>query len=71
MSIEELYVKHVYNSIAKEFSDTRYRPWTCVENFLDGVKPRFILQILVAEMEKYALSESCYNFGCDFSKETC
>ena len=38
MSIEELYVKHVYNTIAKEFSDTRYRPWTCVEEFLDGVE---------------------------------
>ena len=38
MSIEEVYVKHVYNTIAKEFSDTRYRPWTCVEEFLDGVE---------------------------------
>ena len=38
MSIEEVNVKNVYNKIAKEFSDTRYRPWSCVEGSLDSVK---------------------------------
>ena len=52
MSIEEIYVKHVYNTIAKEFSDTRYRPWTCVEQFLDGIKPRSYIADIVAEMGK-------------------
>ena len=37
MSIEDKYVKHVYNTIANEFSNTRYRPWTCVEEFLDNI----------------------------------
>ena len=30
MSLEDKYVKDFYNSTAKEFSNTRYRPWTCV-----------------------------------------
>ena len=35
--IEEEYVKNVYNKISDEFSVTRYRPWTCVESFLDKI----------------------------------
>ena len=27
-------VKNVYNQIAHQFDNTRYRPWTCVEKFL-------------------------------------
>ena len=43
MSIEDKYVKHVYNTIAQEFSNKRYRPWTCVEDFLDNIpKKSFI-----------------------------
>ena len=38
MSLEEKYVKQFYNSTAREFSETRYRPWTCVERFLDDVE---------------------------------
>ena len=37
MSIEEIHVKQVYNKISNEFNHTRYRPWTCVEKFLDEV----------------------------------
>ena len=70
MSIEEIYVKHVYNTIAKEFSDTRYRPWTCVEEFLDGVKPRsYIADIGCGNGKNMLYKKDCYNFGCDFSKE--
>ena len=70
MSIEELYVKHVYNTIAKEFSDTRYRPWTCVEEFLDGVKEKsYIADIGCGNGKNMQYRKDCYNYGCDFSKE--
>ena len=38
MSIEEINVKIFIIRLLKEFSDTRYRPWSCVEEFLDDVK---------------------------------
>ena len=37
MSIEKTYVQDVYDRIATDFSDTRYRTWTCVEDFLDSI----------------------------------
>ena len=37
MSIEKTYVQDVYDRIALDFSDTRYRTWTCVEDFLDNI----------------------------------
>ena len=39
MSIEKKYVQDVYDRIATEFSDTRYRTWTCTEDFLDNIPP--------------------------------
>ena len=38
MSIEDIHVKQVYNKISNEFNHTRYRPWTCVEKFLNSVE---------------------------------
>ncbi|CAO3662556.1 unnamed protein product [Rhizopus stolonifer] len=32
-------VHEVYEVIANHFSDTRYKPWPVVENFLNGMKP--------------------------------
>ena len=37
MDIEKIFVQDVYDRIADEFSDTRYRPWVCVEDFLDSI----------------------------------
>ena len=70
MSIEEVYVKHVYNTIAKEFSQTRYRPWTCVEEFLDKVKENsYIGDIGCGNGKNMLYRKDCHNYGCDFSKE--
>ena len=70
MSIEEIYVKDIYNSIAKEFSDTRYRPWTCVEEFLGKVPQKsYIADIGCGNGKNMLYKKDCYNFGCDFSKE--
>ena len=70
MSIEEIYVKDIYNSIAKEFSDTRYRPWTCVEEFLGKVPQKsYIADIGCGNGKNMKFRPDCHNFGCDFSKE--
>ena len=43
MSIEEIHVKDVYNKISNEFNTTRYRPWTCVEEFLNQIPKQSII----------------------------
>ena len=43
MSIEEIHVKKVYNTIASEFDTTRYRPWSCVEDFLDNIPKESVI----------------------------
>jgi tRNA (uracil-5-)-methyltransferase TRM9 len=37
--IEEEHVHKVYNAIAGHFSDTRYKPWPVVEQYLQGQEP--------------------------------
>ena len=70
MSIEDIYVKDVYNSIANEFSDTRYRPWTCVESFLDNLeKDKIIGDIGCGNGKNMLYRKDLINYGCDFSKE--
>ena len=70
MSIEDIYVKDVYNSIANEFSDTRYRPWTCVEEFLDNLeKDKIIGDIGCGNGKNMLYRKDLINYGCDFSKE--
>ena len=69
MSIEQLYVKDVYNSIASSFSNTRYRPWTCVENFLDNIpKGSAIGDIGCGNGKNMLYRKDCVNIGCDFSE---
>ena len=70
MSIEEINVKDVYNKIAKEFSNTRYRPWTCVESFLDNVESGSkIGDIGCGNGKNMKYRVDCENYGCDFSEE--
>jgi len=69
MSIEDKNVKDVYNSIAKEFDNTRYRPWSCVENFLDNIPEKSSIGDIGCGNGKNMLYRTdCYNYGCDFSK---
>jgi len=69
MSIEEINVKYVYNKIAKEFSETRYRPWSCVEGFLNGVKKGSkIGDIGCGNGKNMVYRMDCDNYGCDFSQ---
>ncbi len=69
MSIEEIYVKDVYNSIASSFDNTRYRPWTCVEEFLDTIpKDSIIGDIGCGNGKNMLYKDDCLNYGCDFSE---
>ena len=54
MSIEDKNVKDVYNSIAKEFDNTRYRPWSCVENFLDNIPEKLSYTSIECDSLKYS-----------------
>ena len=70
MNIEETNVKNVYNKIAKEFSNTRYRPWTCVEKFLNSVEVGSIIgDIGCGNGKNMKYRMDCENYGCDFSEE--
>ena len=69
MSIEEIHVKDVYNTIAKEFDTTRYRPWSCVEDFLDNIpKESVIGDIGCGNGKNMMYRKDCLNYGCDFSE---
>ena len=69
MSIENIHVKQVYNKIANEFDNTRYRPWTCVENFLDNIpKNSKIGDIGCGNGKNMLYRNDCINLGCDFSQ---
>tara|TARA_Y100000996_G_scaffold414793_1_gene406812 strand:+ start:99 stop:782 length:684 start_codon:yes stop_codon:yes gene_type:complete len=68
-SIEEKNVKLIYNKIANEFDNTRYRPWTCVESFLDPIDPNSSIGDIGCGNGKNMLyRKDCNNYGCDFSE---
>ena len=70
MSLEEKYVRDFYNSTAKEFSNTRYRPWTCVERFLDNVESNSLIgDIGCGNGKNMVYRDDCDFHGCDFSIE--
>lgn len=69
MSIEDIHVKDVYDKIANEFDNTRYRPWTCVETFLKGIPTKSLVGDIGCGNGKNMLYRNdIVNFGCDFSK---
>ena len=69
VTIEENYVKKFYNSTAKEFSDTRYRPWTCVEQFMGCVEEgSSVADIGCGNGKNMNIKQGVHYFGCDFSE---
>jgi len=69
MSIEDIHVKDVYDKIANEFDNTRYRPWTCVESFLKGIPTKSLIGDIGCGNGKNMLYRNdLVNYGCDFSK---
>ena len=68
MSIEDKFVKNVYNQIAHQFDNTRYRPWTCVEKFLDKIPINSTIgDIGCGNGKNMMYRKDCTNIGCDFS----
>ena len=68
MSIEDGFVKNVYNQIAHQFDNTRYRPWTCVEKFLDKIPINSTIgDIGCGNGKNMMYRKDCTNIGCDFS----
>lgn len=69
MSIEDIHVKQVYNKISNEFDSTRYRPWTCVEEFLNPIHGKSVIGDIGCGNGKNMLyRDDCINLGCDFSE---
>jgi len=68
MSIEIINVQNVYDKIASYFDNTRYRPWSCVESFLDNVPSNSTIGDIGCGNGKNMLyRKDCTNLGCDFS----
>lgn len=69
MSFETLHVQKIYDIIADEFDNTRYRPWTCVESFIDDIPPYSLIGDIGCGNGKNMLyRKDLINVGCDFSK---
>ena len=69
MSVEQLYVQETYDLIASSFSSTRYRPWSCVENFLETLKAGSkIADIGCGNGKNMNYRTDCEYIGCDFSQ---
>ena len=68
MSIEERYVRDTYNIIAKSFDNSRYRPWSCVEDFLNQIPSGSkIGDIGCGNGKNMLFRKDCENIGCDFT----
>lgn len=69
MSIEEIYVKNIYDKIAHLFDKTRYRPWSCVEDFLNKVPVNSRISDIGCGNGKNMLYNKNFEwYGCDMSK---
>ena len=69
MNLENEYVKKFYNTTAEEFSNTRYRPWSCVESFLDNINSNSkIGDIGCGNGKNMNYRKDCEFYGCDFSE---
>jgi SAM-dependent methyltransferase len=70
MSITDIYVKDVYDKIAKEFDNTRYSVWNCVKSFLDDIPKHSVIgDIGCGNGKNMMYRKDCINIGCDFSVE--
>lgn len=65
--LEYRYVESTYNSIAKKFSDTRYKKWPQVENFMRDLDKGSLVLDVGCGNGKYLDSQNTINIGCDIS----
>jgi len=72
MDIEKIFVQDVYDRIADEFSNSRYRPWVCVEDFLDSIPENAkIADIGCGNGKAMLYKNNVLWSGIDNSKELC
>lgn len=65
---ERLYVHQVYNQIAAHFSQTRYKPWPLIEQFLQGLPSHSIGVDVGCGNGKYlAVNDQLFIVGSDYS----
>lgn len=65
--LETDYVKSTYDSIAQDFSDTRYKKWPQVDNYLKSLPHKTLLLDVGCGNGKYLDNEATFNIGCDIS----
>lgn len=66
--LEDDYVKSTYDSIAREFSSTRYKKWPKVDAFLTSLPQDSLLLDVGCGNGKYLDNKITFNIGCDISK---
>lgn len=67
--LEKKYVTEVYEEIADHFSNTRYKPWPKVAEFLRNANAgSVILDVGCGNGRNMNLSAGCFEIGCDTSK---
>lgn len=67
IEVEKNYVQDTYDSIATEFSGTRYKKWPKVKAFLEGLPRGSLLLDVGCGNGKYLDNSSTINLGCDIS----
>lgn len=65
--VESEYVKCTYDSIAQDFSNTRYKKWPKVDNYLKSLPLGNLLLDVGCGNGKYLDNQSTLNIGCDIS----
>lgn len=65
--LEKDYVNNTYESIAEDFSATRYKKWPKVDKFLQSLERNSLMLDVGCGNGKYLDNEHTYNIGCDAS----
>jgi len=69
-NLEKKYVHEVYDSIASHFSDTRYKPWPKVANFLNSLSNGSLVLDVGCGNGKYLnVNPNIFIIGCDRSQQ--
>lgn len=69
LKLEQDYVKSTYESIADDFSSTRFRKWPKVDSFLKNLTKFSLVLDVGCGNGKYLDNESTFNIGCDASSK--
>lgn len=67
---EDIYVHQVYNEIASHFSNTRYKPWPVVDEFLKSrAKGSFGLDVGCGNGKYFGINQEVFIVGSDHSEK--